>query len=405
MKDANRRAAMTPPRFLAIDFFCGAGGTTRGLIDAGGYMIAGIDKDERVKQTYCQNNKNATLDCVDPIFLSMDVFPKTRLYPNGQQEELQKKLGLLIRSAKGKARRLPLLFAICAPCQPFTTLAKKELTDKRSKGRKKDLGLLREAAKFVEKFKPDLVLSENVAGIDDKRYGGVWQSFRRQLNALGYITGSKVVDACHFGVPQYRKRSILIATRASAIPKHRLNNRAELLIPDSDPDSELVSVVAAIGHLPSIGAGRLHPRIPNHRTRALSDLNFKRLISAKPGQSNAYLQHTRFGDLSLNCHRKVNKKFKQRCFGDVYTRMHPDRPSPTITTRCHSVTNGRFGHYDRNQVRAISMREAAALQSFPDDYIFFPTDQLEPIARMIGNAVPPKLAQFFASYLIGMIQR
>jgi DNA (cytosine-5)-methyltransferase 1 len=79
--------------------------------------------------------------------------------------------------------------------------------------------------------------------------------------------------------------------------------------------------------------------------------------------------------------------------------MYPDRPSPTITTKCHSISNGRFGHYDLKQVRALSLREAAILQSFPDDYVFYPDDEIEPVARMIGNAVPPKLAGFFADYL------
>ena len=81
-----------------------------------------------------------------------------------------------------------------------------------------------------------------------------------------------------------------------------------------------------------------------------------------------------------------------------------DRPSPTITTKCHSISNGRFGHYDKDQLRGISLREAAILQSFPEDYVFYPDDQIEPLARMIGNAVPPKLAAFFASYLARSIE-
>ena len=84
--------------------------------------------------------------------------------------------------------------------------------------------------------------------------------------------------------------------------------------------------------------------------------------------------------------------------------MAPDRPSPTITTKCHSISNGRFGHYDTGQLRGISLREAAILQSFPEGYVFYPGDQIEPIARMIGNAVPPKLAAFFAGYLARTIQ-
>ena len=85
--------------------------------------------------------------------------------------------------------------------------------------------------------------------------------------------------------------------------------------------------------------------------------------------------------------------------------MRPDFPSPTITTKCHSISNGRFGHYDVRQVRGLSLREAAILQSFPEDYVFYPEDEIEPVARMIGNAVPPKLAQFYAGYLVNSLVR
>ena len=395
---------MNTPRFMAIDFFCGAGGTTRGLIDAGGYVIAGVDKDQRVERTYRENNRNLMLDGTEPSFLAMDVFPKTRRYPRGQQEELKLELRKQIKAARAKAPGAPLLFAICAPCQPFTTLSKKKLSEKRSRGRRKDRGLLREAAMFVEAFRPDLVLSENVAGIGDKRYGDVWESFCKRLQELGYLTGSKVVDASRFGIPQFRKRSILIAARASIIRRHKLNSDFKLLVPESDPDADIVAVRQAIGHLPPVRAGEDFPDVPNHRTRSLSDLNKQRLLAAKPGETNRYLRKTRFGDLSLACHRKVKRKLGVHCFGDVYTRMHPDRPSPTITTRCHSISNGRFGHYDTKQIRGISLREAAALQSFPDTYVFYPTNQIEPVARMIGNAVPPKLAQFFANYLVSAVR-
>jgi DNA (cytosine-5)-methyltransferase 1 len=165
-----------------------------------------------------------------------------------------------------------------------------------------------------------------------------------------------------------------------------------------------VSVREAIGHLPAIKAGEQHPEIPNHRTRALSELNFRRIAAAQPGQSNIYMLDTPHGDLSLDCHKKVNARLGGRCFTDVYTRMSPDRPSPTITTKCHSVSNGRFGHYDTRQVRAISLREAAILQSFPNNYKFYPLDQNGPVASMIGNAVPPKLAAFFSRYLVQSVE-
>jgi DNA (cytosine-5)-methyltransferase 1 len=112
------------------------------------------------------------------------------------------------------------------------------------------------------------------------------------------------------------------------------------------------------------------------------------------------MEDTPHGDLSLDCHRRVNKRLGGRCFTDVYTRMSPDRPSPTITTKCHSISNGRFGHYDTKQVRGLSLREAAILQSFPPNYVFYPPDQNTVVASMIGNAVPPKLASFFSKYLV-----
>ncbi|MCE4544772.1 DNA cytosine methyltransferase [Sphingobium sp. WTD-1] len=389
------------PAFLAVDFFCGAGGTTRGLIDAGGYVIAGVDKDNRCRQTYVENNPNTTIDFSTPRFIRRDIFPATDAYPDGEQAELFDDLEKLIEKYRAEAPGAPLMFAICAPCQPFTKLSRKELSNARKEGRERDSNLLREAAKFVARFRPEMILSENVQGIGDPKYGGVWNDFRSQLRKLGYATGSNVVCTSDFGVPQFRRRSILIAApRELARPEFlEPGHDGDLVVPLEDTAAAVRSVRSAIGHLPSLPAGAQHATIPNHKTRTLSDLNLKRLASAKPGESNVYLDNTPHGDLSLACHRKVNAKLKVRCFTDVYTRMDPDRPSPTITTKCHSISNGRFGHFDTSQVRGISLREAAILQSFPQDYVFYPTDMIEPVARMIGNAVPPRLAEYFSRYL------
>ena len=395
------RESTSELKFLAVDFFCGAGGTARGLIDAGGYLIAGIDNDPQCKRTFSENNINIHVDRVAPRYLNLDIFPKTKDYTAGQQRELVGELTSLIEHYRGRCPSVPLLFAICAPCQPFTRLSRKELTPERKAARNRDSNLLHEAVKFVRRFTPELVLSENVAGINNVRYGGIWESFRNALVRLGYVTGSKVVCASQFGIPQYRKRLILIAVRKDVVRDDRLTDimGTQLLVPEADPDAAVVSVREAIEHLPAIGAGEAHPGVPNHRTRTLSELNLQRLGAAKPGESNAYMERTVHGDLSLDCHRKVNERLRVRCFSDVYTRMHPDRPSPTITTKCHSISNGRFGHYDPAQTRGISLREAAIIQSFPGDYVFYPTERIEPIARMIGNAVPPKLASFYAKYL------
>ena len=389
----------TPPRFIAVDFFCGAGGTTCGLLGAGGYVVAGIDKDPEVAETFRRNNRNRHLDRAFPEFLNFDIFEESPSYPQGQQEKLFDRLNTLLVETRTMEPDAPLMFAICGPCQPFTTLARKEMTADRQKKRAKDRGLLEQATRFVKVYEPDFVLSENVAGIGEERYGGVWQQFRDDLQALGYAVGSEVVNAADFCVPQFRKRSILLAVKLKNAAK-RHTNAVGLEVPLTRPRARQISVRETIGHFPRLAAGQTHDVVANHQTRTLSDLNKLRLRVSKPGESNASLEDSRFGDLSLPCHKRVNKKFKQRCFNDVYTRMHPDRPSPTITTKCHSISNGRFGHYDRKQLRGISLREAAALQTFPDGYVFHTGNKIGATARLIGNAVPPKLSRFFANYLV-----
>ena len=394
------------PSFLAVDIFCGGGGTTRGLIDANGYIIAGVDKVKTCRETYLNNNVNRFIDYSPPRFLGFDLFPESELYPQGEQQKLMSELCNLIPYYQHAAPKTPLLFTICAPCQPFTNLSNKnKFTAERLESHTRDMNLLSETVRFIECFRPELLLCENVRGITNTRFGEIWIHYRETLEALGYVTGTKLVCASRFGIAQFRKRYILLAVRRELVNPDRLKNvvGTELLVPEADPDAEIVSVREAIDHLPPIKAGEAHTEIPNHRARALSVRNLRRLSSAAPGQSNAYMENTEFGDLSLDCHRRLNQRTKARCFSDVYTRMHPDRPSPTITTKCHSISNGRFGHYDTAQVRGISLREAAILQSFPDEYVFYPTNRIDPVARMIGNAVPPQLASFFADYLVNSI--
>ena len=388
-----RRGRRRKPKFLAVDFYCGAGGTTRGLIDAGGFVIAGLDKQESCRRTYVTNNGNEFGDRSYPEFLALDLFPSTDTHPTGEQADALSQLQTLIEHHRARYPDIPLMFAICAPCQPFTKLSKAELRKERVAARLRDQSLLAHTCRFVEEFRPDIVLSENVAGITDSRYGGIWEDFETRLRRLSYRVSSVRVCASQLGIPQFRKRSIM-----GAIQSH--NAPTTLNLPINDHTSNTLTAGEALEDLPPLEPGGRDPNIPNHVARNLSPLNRKRISYAKPGESNRYLTSTPEGDLSLPCHRRVNKKLEVPCFTDVYTRMSPDRPSPTITTRCYSITNGRFGHPDVAQLRAISMREAARLQSFPDDYVFFPVNQLEPIAKMIGNAVPPKMASFYARSLL-----
>lgn len=387
------------PRFLAIDLFCGAGGTTRGMLDAGGYVIAGLDKDESCRKTYVDNNRNGHGDKASPKFLALDLHPASESYPAGQHAEAIEAIEQLLRIHRSRFRDIPLLFAICAPCQPFKGLSRAHLSQSRIARRNRDRDLLAHACRIVKRFSPDLILSENVPGIADSRYGGVWQNFESQLQELGYMVKSRRVCTSDFGIGQHRKRTIL-----GALLKSTIDASKKFELPTEDVAARRLTAGRVLQGLPPLEPGEKHPSIPNHVARNLSELNRKRISHAKPGMSNEYLLNTPDGDLSLACHRRVNSKMRVRCFTDTYTRMSPDRPSPTITTRCHSITNGRYGHPDESQLRGISMREAARLQSFEDSYRFFPLDQIVSVARMIGNAVPPTLAQFYATWLLDLYQ-
>ena len=149
------------------------------------------------------------------------------------------------------------------------------------------------------------------------------------------------------------------------------------------------TVERAIGHFPPIKAGDTHSLVPNHRASCLSSLNLERLRNTPPdgGDRNDWP-----GDLQLPCHRGSYKGHT-----DVYGRMWWGRPAPALTCKCHSLSNGRYGHPEQN--RAISLREAAALQTFPDDYIFY-SNSKEEYGDQIGNAVPVRLAREIARTII-----
>lgn len=378
------------PTFLAVDFYCGAGGTTRGLLDAGGYVIAGIDKDESCEKTYRTNNRNETLDYAEPEYLALDMFPASETYPDGQQDEALEAIRQLIANYRMISPDTPLLFAICAPCQSFTKFVQNHLTDAKAKSRTRDQDLLSQTLRFIEEFEPDMIMSENVAGIRRGKYGGLWSGFQEKLRSMGYLVGDADVCASRFGVPQRRRRSVVLAMKGEGTSAGHSN----VFVPLEDGSAQEVTVREAIGELPRLEAGQSHQFIANHQCRNLADINRRRLMAVQPGQPN-------FGfpeELQLACHRRLEQK-GNRGFGDVYTRVAPDRPAPTITTRFHSVSNGRFGHYDMAQPRGLSLREGASLQSFPEDYRFYGSS-MDAIAKMIGNAVPPKLSRYMATYLL-----
>jgi DNA (cytosine-5)-methyltransferase 1 len=384
-----------------VDFFCGAGGTTRGLIDAGGYVVAGVDKVSDCKKTYEANNLN--VDNTNARFLTRDVFAKTEDYQDGELEELCEELQDVLGPVQKQYPGVPTLFAICAPCQPFTNIARNKLTDERAEGRAKDRDLLNQTIDYIDRFSPELILAENVQGIQNPKYGGQWERFSDALEQRGYIVGSTLADTSKFGVPQMRKRSIMLAVHKSIYNgAHSVleEDKERLFIPSNDGSGIIKTAWDAISHFPPLEAGGSDASIPNHSCSNLSKENMKRLSMLEPGQSNLIFMGT---DLELACHARLRSKGAENKtgFSDSYTRMAKDRPAPTITTKCFSFTNGRYGHPE--QMRAISVREAAAIQTFPDDYKFY-ANSIQKTAKMVGNAVPPKLAEFFGRFLMETVE-
>lgn len=379
-------------RAVAVDFFCGAGGMTNGLIKAGFHVLAGIDNESACCATYIQNKNR---DRSRPEYLNMDAFPRSRSHPDGQQTAIAERLDDLIRDYKRRRgyRAVRLVFAICAPCQPFTVITKTTMSEDRQFKRMNDADLLLTMVALIRRFRPDAIICENVEGIGDGERS-VLARFKARLGRAGYVFDAQTVNAVKFGVPQNRKRTI-------GIGFDRKRYSADFEVPHSDPRVKYpVTVGATIGHLPPLAAGEVHKAIPNHRARALNELNLKRISCAPPGGSNAYLADTPYGDLSLGCHRRLAKVAGAPSFTDTYTRMAADDVAPTITTKCMSITNGRFGHFDTTQNRAITPREAALLQTFPPRYVFHPEQNIDFVCTLIGNAVPPKLARFFGRYVI-----
>ena len=329
----------------AIDLCCGAGGLTLGLRRAGWDVAVGIDMDSTVKKSYGSINPKSE-------FLAADL---RSLTPDD------------ISSVTGHIASPELLLAGCAPCQTFSKQRHRRGLKERS-----DATLLREFARLVIGLEPAVVLMENVPGI--AAVPG-FSSFRRLLKTLGesgYECEHGVLNARDFGVPQHRRRYVLLAAKGKPV---------ELPSPiNARSDPRCNTVRNTIGHFPSIDAGEGHSSIPNHYAARLSQTNLAR-ITATPvdgGSRRDWPSH-----LQLDCHTRVDG------YSDVYGRMWWDRVAPTLTSRCNSLSNGRFGHPEQN--RSISLREAAALQTFSDDCEFFGTKTR--IARWIGNAVPVSFAE------------
>ena len=331
-------------KISAIDLFCGAGGLTHGLINADINVIAGFDIEESCKYAYENNNPGATFYSEDVSKIDSDFI--SSLYPEGH-----------IR-----------LLAGCAPCQPFSTYSQGR--DVRSD---KKWPLLYSFARLIEEIKPELVTMENVPDVTKHE---VYHDFEQKLRTLGYAVWAAKVYCPDFGMPQQRKRHVLLAS---------LIGHVELKKPKATGTPNR-TVADTIKDLPPIEAGQQHISDPLHVCASLSELNMKRMKASKPGGSWKDWP----SELVAACHKKESG----RTYSGVYARMKWDQPSPTMTTQCYGFGNGRFGHPEQD--RAISLREAAMLQTFPESYEFCPPNQkihISAVGKMIGNAVPVALGK------------
>lgn len=344
---------LTASLISAVDLFCGAGGLTHGLTQAGIKVEAGIDIDKQAEYAYKTNNPGTR-------FLLWDLSRKN----SRSVEKLFQ---------PGKLR----LLAGCAPCKPFSKLTNgiKNHTD---------LDLLDNFGRFVRGIVPDLVTMENVPELAD-RGDEVFQRFLATLRGLNYSIDWQIVNCPKYGVPQSRRRLVLLASRLG-----------EIKIPDGPCPraSQWKTVRKTIGNLRPLNIGEADPHDPLHVAPLLSPLNLKRLraTSHDGGTRQEWPD-----DLVLDCHRK---KSGERYFS-IYGRMWWDKPAPTMTTLCTGIGNGRFGHPEQD--RSITLREAALFQSFPRRYSFWPEDQKlnkSAVSKLIGNAVPPKLAKVLGEAII-----
>ncbi|MDY0341780.1 MAG: DNA cytosine methyltransferase [Coriobacteriia bacterium] len=341
----------------ALDFFCGAGGFTAGLRRSGIEVLAGIDANESCRDTYTLNNPGSQFICAD--IRSLDARALKAALP------------------EVRANDDDLVFVGCAPCQPFSQ-------QRRATKPHPDGTLLGRFGLLVDEYRPGYVVVENVPGIAAVTGNSSFNRFVRMLERANYSVECEVRDAKQYGVPQSRRRLVLIASRVC---------EASLPTPTHGPGLlPWRTVKDTIAKYPRLAAGATSANTPNHQASALSPLNAKRMRNTpKDGGSRASWPDS----LVLDCHKNGH-----RGHSDVYGRMRWDHPAPTLTGRCHSISNGRFGHPEQN--RALSLREAAALQTFSDDYKFY--GSMRGIALQVGNAVPVDLAHVLGKHLLSMTQ-
>lgn len=348
--------------FIAVDLFAGGGGLSVGLKRAGFKIVAAVELEPNAFSTYKANHPEVSAFKQD------------------------------IRTIKGKSilnlsdGHVDLLSG-CPPCQGFSTLT--------TKYRRKDSRneLINEIGRLVEEIRPLSVMMENVPGLA-KKGKPLFDDFLNLLLKLGYIVNHRVVQIADYGVPQNRKRIVLLAGKGFPIDipsSTHARNPSKNLKPWRTVRTVLSGMPKPITLKESNKKGG--PQSFNwHIVRNLSPISKERLRVTNPGQSRSVLPK----HLRPKCHQNIDKGFV-----NVYGRMSWDQISPTITGGCTTLSKGRFGHPEEN--RTISVREAALLQTFPADYII-DTAFIDHACNIVGNALPCDFAEIFSRQCAKTIQ-
>ena len=328
----------TLPKVRAVDLFCGIGGLTHGLNLAGIQVKAGYDNDQSCRYAYETNN------------------PRSKFFSSDVRKLRFRHLAPHYRGAD------VIVLVGCAPCQPFSAYTRKTRNPN-----KDDCSLIGEFSRLIHEGLPDLISMENVPGLVKHE---AFSELLSTLKFLGYRYKYDVLSCINYGVPQNRKRLVLLASRIGAI---RLPCASQ----------EKKTVADFIHGLPAIKDGETSEVDSAHVTLALSKRNQKRIRESQPGGS--------WKDWPKGM---VNRCHNKAYYPASYGRMRWDFHAPTITTQFCYYSTGRFGHPEQH--RTISVREAALLQTFPQYYQLIENGKsvaIHEIARHIGNAVPVRLAQ------------
>lgn len=332
-------------KVAVIDLFCGIGGLSYGFTKEKVNVLAGIDIDASCKYSFEVNNKSKFI-----------------------AKSISDVKGNEIKEIFGNTE-IKILVG-CAPCQPFSSYTFKD----KGKKNKNKWGLLYEFSRLIKETTPQIVSMENVAQLRNFKKAPVFKDFIEDLEEMGYKVSYELVHCPDYGIPQNRKRIVLLASKLGEIS----------LIPKTHKKENYVTVRDVLYDLPSIKDGEIYEKDLLHYSRKLSPLNKKRIQQTTYGGSWKDWPE----DLRLECHKKKSGK----SYPSVYGRMKWDEPSPTMTTHCTGYGNGRFGHPEQD--RAISLREASILQTFPAKYKFYDKKKGKynsvNMAKQIGNAVPVK---------------